>query len=76
VVVPETVGGVPVGRAAADDPLSAEGGPPLVLDEHRLNGPVLGIEADLARGGVLPLARADALRVITASWPMIRTDLP
>jgi len=53
VVVPEAVGSVPVGCAAADDPLAAKGGTPLVFDQDGLDGPRFGIEADLARGGIL-----------------------
>jgi hypothetical protein len=58
----------PVGRAAADDPLAAQGGPPLLLDQDGFHGPGFGIEADLARGGVLfpAVARAGALRCLAA----------
>jgi len=47
VVVPEAVGSVPIGRAAADDPLAAESGLPVVLDQDGFHGPGFGVEADL-----------------------------
>ena len=47
-------------RAAVDDPLAAQGGSPLVLDQDGFHGPGFGIEADLARGGVLFPAVAGA----------------
>ena len=55
---------MPVSRTAVDDPLAAEGGPPLVFDQDGFHGFSFGIEADLARGGVLfpAVAGAGALR--------------
>ena len=55
-----------VSRTTVDDPLAAEGGPPLVLDQDGFNGPGFGIKADLAGGGAfLPaVAGAGALRCL------------
>jgi hypothetical protein len=60
--------GATVGRAAADDPLAAQSGPPIVLDQDGFHGPSFRLEADLARGGVLlpAVAGAGALRCLAA----------
>jgi hypothetical protein len=58
--------GATVCRAAVDDIHAAEGLAPLVLDQDGLHGPGFGLEADLARGGVLfpAVARTGALRCL------------
>jgi hypothetical protein len=63
--------GSSIGRAAVDDIHAADSGPPLVLYQDGLHGPGFGIEANLARGGVLfpAVAGAGDLRGIIASWP-------